>query len=71
MLQSIINNFQPFVGLSDSDKDKLVNNTELLTFRMGTYLFKQGIEEEYCYYLVEGKIDILSVDDINYAVYGG
>lgn len=71
MLDTTLNHLHLFGDLSDKDMERIDNNSQLLSIRMGQYLFKIGELEESSYYLIEGKIEIQPEGKNPYAVYGG
>ena len=69
--ETIRNNLVPINKLSPDRKKMVLSQAKILVYQMGTYLFKKGDNDNFIYYLLEGKVELKAVDKASIAVYGG
>jgi len=64
----IINDLIPINSLSKNAQDTILEEARVLTYISGQYIFEQGDSDEFSYYLLEGKLEMQSLEDTNYIV---
>lgn len=68
---TIQNNLVPINQLSRESKKTVIRQAKILVFQMGSYLFKKGDNDNYIFYLLEGKVVMEATDRTTIAIYGG
>lgn len=61
----------PINSLAPQHQVELLAKAEILQFKRRQYVFKQGDRDSYAYYLLEGKLDMYSDDQLIKQVEGG
>jgi len=71
LIEQVVRESSIFSHLSDEDKQLFINEAELISVIMGQHVFEQGEADEYIYFLVEGKVEMQTMDETSYVIYGG
>jgi CRP-like cAMP-binding protein len=58
----------PINQLSGNSHRRLVENLEIEIHAVGTYLFQQGDVDDYVYYLLSGKINMMATDQSSFII---
>jgi len=56
-LDDLIRSLVPINGLSSKYQHELIRQSEIVRYKRGKYVFKQGDRDEYTFYLLEGELD--------------
>ena len=64
----VFNDLIPINSLSKNDQDTILKEARVLTYVSGQYIFEQGDRDEFSYYLLEGKLEMQSLEETNYIV---
>jgi len=70
LIEQIVKESNTFSHLTNKEKQLFIDEAELISVRMGQYVFAQGETDEYIYFLVEGKVEMQAMDETSYVVYG-
>jgi CRP-like cAMP-binding protein len=54
----------PIIGLWEDSQAELVDHAQMLTFKRGEFIFRQGETDAYSFYLLDGEIEMYSDDDL-------
>lgn len=68
LMDIVFNDLIPINSLSKYDQAIILKESRVLTYVPGQYIFEQGDRDEFSYYLLEGKLEMQSLEETNYIV---
>ena len=69
--ETLIDTLVPFAALSPSSRTQVLDQAEVLRYRRGDILFKEGDRDAYSIYLLEGRLELRSDGQVVQRVGGG
>ena len=70
-ITDLIRKLIPINELTEKIQNKVISNAELIDVKKGKYLFRKGDRDHFSYYLLSGKIDLVSDRQIHDTIEGG
>jgi len=56
----------PINELSAINQEKLLESAVIETYESGSYIFEQGDKDDYVYYLLVGKLDMMAMEETTF-----
>ena len=69
--EEIIRQLIPISELSESARNDVINAAEILEFKKKKFVFKEGDEDNYSYYILAGELELIVKSDVHNTVTGG
>jgi len=64
----LIRQLVPISELSTSSQNKIIDQSQVQSFAEESYIFKQGDEDEYSYYLLDGELEMQTMEEASFNV---
>jgi CRP-like cAMP-binding protein len=61
----------PINGLSEDSQAEVLEHSEMLAFKRGEFVFRQGESDDYAFHLLDGELEMYSDDNLVQQVVGG
>ena len=69
--ESLVDGLVPLGDLSAQSKVQVLTKAEILRYAAGEFVFEQGERDPYCFYLLEGRLELISDDETIQRLSGG
>ncbi|NOG61145.1 MAG: cyclic nucleotide-binding domain-containing protein [Proteobacteria bacterium] len=70
-LNNVLRSLVPISNLSKDSIEQISASSEIQTFAEGYIIFNEGDNDEYAYYLLEGKLELISTNSTNFQIISG